>query len=485
MPTPQQRQPQVDWSTAQPIHPQVDWSTAQPIHASPGQMPARPAGLPAGVDLPGLPASPAPAPPGLSGPPTVLERMAAPDRTPITNLAKGVVKSGVATFANLNRLTAPVARVLSPEFYPGQHAEEQQRLDSLAQTHGTAQQVGKVAGDIGQFFIPGPGEEAGAAALAPYVGRALPAVRVGLSALGAGAVNKAEGGSFGAGAAGGALGAGIGMGLQKIAPDLAEIAIGTRAPDRAFGRKIGQFIINRTAGNDLSGVTQQANQIATDASNELDQRAFNSTVPVNLTPARSVANSFLRTAELQNNPDMVRDVAQVGSQLSSRGSVPIPSPVSAHEALALKRGLTALTTYSPTMTNGLGDAAVKSTVSALQPELSSAIPGYDALNDTISTAIPVAKRAGATDLNAGVLQRVVGRFARPTGALAGAGFGGYEGSKEGGLAGGLIGAGLGLVAPEYLASPKFLLTAARNINEFAPAAGKLANASAQQVVQKR
>ncbi len=61
------------------------------------------------------------------------------------------------------------------------------------------------------------------------------------------------------------------------------------------------------------------------------------------------------------------------------------------------------------------------------------------------------------------MQRVIGRAAKPTGALVGAATGGGIGYKEGGLEGAGIGAGLGLFAPELLTSPKTLMMGARGM----------------------
>ena len=103
----------------------------------------------------------------------------------------------------------------------------------------------KVSTALAQFMIPGSLEDRVAAG-AP--GMLSPLLKLGSAALASGAVNKAQGGSFGGGAAAGAGGSLIGSGLRAIAPRLAESALGIRNTDRAFGKTPGQAILNETHG---------------------------------------------------------------------------------------------------------------------------------------------------------------------------------------------------------------------------------------------
>jgi hypothetical protein len=383
--------------------------------------------------------------------------------TPVSNILKagegykGVLKSIPGTAAGI------------AGFIPGASGVSNS-LNKLAQPSSPEQAYGKNVGNAAQFLIPGAGEEKlglyGASKL-PMLGRyAAPVAKLGAQALGTGAVNAAQGGSFGTGAAAGAAGGLFGMGLQKVAPMLAETAMGVRATDRAYGRTPGQAIMAETTGTNPGSIAQQAATKSAGYTDTLNDNALRSNVPVDLQSPRNIAASFLDTATKRNNPSTIKEIGAIGSQLASRpGAGAIPQMVSADEGLALRRGIDDLQgSWNPNLTRSLSDTAVNGTRQEMATQLENAIPDYRSLNSKISTLIPVAQRAGAADLNAGVMQRVIGRAAKPTGALLGAATGGGIGYREGGgLQGAALGAGLGLFAPELLTSPKTLMMGARGM----------------------
>jgi hypothetical protein len=131
--------------------------------------------------------------------------------------------------------------------------------------------------------------------------------------------------------------------------------------------------------------------------------------------------------------------------------------------LDLKRGISNehITHWRPEVQSGVQTTA-RQVYGKLNNELEK-VRGVAPLNESISDLIPVKNRAAASDLNANVLQRSIGRFARPTGALAG----GLTGMVEGGMHGGPLGAIGGLAAgvglPELLASPTAQMIAARSL----------------------
>jgi hypothetical protein len=457
----------------------------------------RPAGLPAGVDLPQLRTR---IPPPDAGSTPGLASAALGAGNVLGNLGTGLGESIAGTLSNLNPL---LNRVLPTSWTPPSQADldrmtpvereavrqlnpavQQQQLLESARPENTTQAIGKTLGDIAQFLMPAGAEEAVAAGAAPYVGRALPLLKMGLAGLGSGAVNRAQGGSFGTGALLGAAGSGIGQGIQALAAPAAETALNVRALDRAYGRTPGQFIIERTTGTSPAGIARQAGNIVEQASRDLETGAINSPVYVDLTPARTAAADYLNTALLRNNPAVTTEVEKVGQQLATRGINPIQPTVPAIEALQLKRGLQDLTTYNPLLQQGLGDAAVKGTIRAMQPELTAAIPNYAALNQTITNALPIAQRASAADLNAGLLQRIIGRAARPTGALAGGISGAYAGNRAGGLPGAIAGGLIGLVAPEVATSPSTIMWGARLANAYGPLLGRAMPAGALQLFRR-
>jgi hypothetical protein len=399
------------------------------------------------------------------------------DQNPSTaaNVAKGAAKgvlntlSGADSFASKipgvgKFLTTPIGQ--SPTVENSQRA--MQAAQEMATPHNTAQSIGRGLEQAGEFLIPGAAEKElglyGASKL-PMLGKyAAPIAKLGAQALGAGAVNATQGGSFGAGAATGAAGGLLGMGLQKAAPIVAETAMGARAADRTFGRSPGLAIMDRTTGSNPGKIAQQGfDQVAADT-NTLNTNALNSPRSVDLQPARQTAQSFADTADLQNNKANSKEIGDLYGQLTSRGGQPIPQSVSAHEGLALKRGVDALSgSWNPAAKRELSDFAISKTRNAMNAELEGAIPEFRPLNSRISEMLPVAQRAGATDLNAGVLQRTLGRFAKPTGALIGGAAGAGAGYREGGTQGALLGGLAGLVAPEILSSPTTMMMGARSL----------------------
>lgn len=411
----------------------------------------RPAGLPAGVDLPQLDAHPA-----VNMQPSILGRD--PNPGPVANFAKGLVKSIPGTMAGIAKL-APGA------------SDAWQPLEQAATTNGTAQAIGKGVGNVAQFLIPGAAEEKlgtyGASKLLPIAGEyASPLAKTAVSALSTGAVNKAQGGSFGAGALAGGVGAGIGMGLAKVAPVLAEAGLGIRGVDRSYGRTPGRAILDETTGVSPGDIANQASNKVGLYTSQLNDAARSSTLPVNLQPARDTAASWLNTAVERNNPSTTKEVGQIGSQLEARPTTGvIPQIVPAHEGLALRRGIDDLqTSWNPATVKDFSNRAVGATRNALGNELEAAIPQYRDLNSKISTLLPISQRATAKDLNAGFIQRSLGRLGAHTGALVGAGAGGAYGYKEGGLPGAALGATMGIAVPELVASPEFQLGVARLAN---------------------
>src|SRR6185437_16144860 len=80
-------------------------------------------------------------------------------------------------------------------------------------------------------------------------------------AVGSGAINKLQGGSFGTGALAGGIGGGIGEGVRSIAPRVAESALNIRKLDRAYGKgggSIGRAVLDETTGLSPGSVAESA-----------------------------------------------------------------------------------------------------------------------------------------------------------------------------------------------------------------------------------
>lgn len=470
---------QIDPKTGERITsaPQIDPQTGERIESAGPTPPI--SGPVAGAGELG---TPQPAAPVVDMQPSMLGRDADPGM--LQNFAKGAAKGAIHTMSSAdnlaskipgvgNFLTTPLGQAATPE----NSQRAMQTAQAMAVPHNTAQSIGRGVEQAGEFLIPGAAEEKGAAFAAsklPMLGKyAAPVAKLGAQALGAGTVNTAQGGSFAGGAAAGAAGGLFGMGLKAAAPSIAEGAMGIRGADRAYGRTPGEAILNETTGFGPGKIAKQASKKVGLFSNELDDAARQSNVPVNLKPARDTADSFLSTANVRNNDATKKAVGMIGKQLDSRGSTPIPQYVSPSEGLALKRGVGDLkTSWNPATATDFSNRAVDATQHALHPELEAAIPQYRALNSQISTLMPVAQRATAKDLNAGFVQRSIGRFGAHTGALVGAGAGGAYGYKEGGIPGAIAGMAMGVAGPEIIASPEAQMLAARGL--YSPATSKIA-----------
>jgi hypothetical protein len=245
---------------------------------------------------------------------------------------------------------------------------------------------------------------------------------------------------------------------------IAESALGVRATDRAHGRLPGQMILNETTGVNPGKIAQQAGDKMSLYKGQQQTLAKNYPGSIDLTPARLVASDAKVAAAAQNNPATIKRVGQLGDQLNTEfgTAAAIPPQVSAPRALALRQGTGDLKqSWNPAVPNKFADAAVGKAYGAQSAAIHSAIPEIAPLDNKISGLIPVAARAGATDLNAGVAQRVLGRLTKPTGALIPATAGAGYGYHKDGMAGATLYGAAGLMAPELLGSPTSQMVMAR------------------------
>lgn len=409
--------------------------------------------------------------------------------TGVENFSKGVVKGAMSTDANISDLVSKIPGVGDWLTRPmiGGKSSTQARADehTAAEPHGIMQHIGKGTEQAGEFFVPGLGEDAmaskiptlleGATEVAPNL---MKVGKIGLSAVGSGIVNKAQGGDFSTGAIMGGAGEGGAQGLKAIAAPLAETALGVRATDRipeinldeaAAKRSPGAAILAETTGVRPGTIASQSFKKVGTLTDTLDDAAREAEGPAYMGPARETAQSWNESALRRNEPSAINKTGNIVDQVSEwsgapgvGNKVPIPDQVSPYQMLTLRRGMGDVPrSWNPATTTDFSSRAAKAVYGDLGDEVSRTVPGADELDNRISSLMPVAKRAGAADLNNGVTQRVLGRFARPTGALVGAGIGGTAGYEHDGLRGALLGGAAGLVAPEVFASPTTLMAGAR------------------------
>lgn len=401
----------------------------------------------------------------------------------LVEFGKGMAKGALGTLANVDSMASKVPGVRAL-VNPVKVADMQQR----AQTTSPTQAIGKGTEQAAEFLVPGGAEEA----VAARMGGGLVA-RIATKAAGSGIINKAQGRSFAAGAAMGGVGEGVASGLKAAVPALAETAMSVRGADRANGRSIGEAMMNETTGVRPGTIARQADQRISDLNNQLMQDAEASPVPVSLAPARAVAKSSLGTAVNRNAGPTIKEMQQLTDQLHlqkpggatdvtfsgldnpvriaspSTRTTAIPETVPAARALSLKRGVGDLV-GSWTQPGDFSSGAVKQVYGALDGGIDSAVPTSAELNSRMSSLMPVAKRAGEKDLNAGILQKMIARGQAHTGALTGPLAAGAYGFAHGGALGGVLGAAGGLLGQEVLTNPTTLMVGARTFAS--PALGR-------------
>jgi len=349
-------------------------------------------------------------------------------------------------------------RKISPAYGQEEDAANA-KLHNLATPANTAQKIGRGVEQAAEFMAPGLGEE-GIAAKAP--GLLKPLARIAVNSLGSGVIDKAQGGSFGAGAAGGAVGGAASEGLRALAPKIAESAIGIRGSDRGFGKTPGKAIIEDTRGVRPATVAKSAQEKIDDLTPQLESLYTASPNRVSLAPARNVVDSAIKGA---NSADRIEQLQPFAKHLATdpHTGLPLAPNQTPMGALKVKRGLSDVTNLwnrNPMTVPGVVRTG-RSAYRALDDELDKAVPEGEELNQRISSLLPVTHRAEISGHNAELPQRVLHRMAAHTGALTGAATGGYAGYREGGLTGGILGGLTGLVVPEVIASPTANMAIAR------------------------
>lgn len=340
----------------------------------------------------------------------------------------------------------------------------------------TAQSIGKDAEQAAEFLIPSGIEDAVAENFPKMVGPltrfARPLARLGTAALGSGAVNAMQGGGFGTGAAAGAAGSLFGAGMKKIAPRLAETAMGVQGLDRAYGRTPGEAILEDTKGLKPITVRRTAQNTVNRLQPQVDTLARNSQNPAELAPVLGTLDSKIAAAGKENSPSTVSDLQNVRDHFTTAktpGALPYVLPpgatqTSAEGALHLKRGLAKefINRWSPEKGTDL-ERAARGAYGQTAEAFHAAAPEVKELDQRISSLMPIIDRAGMASRRPGVIQGVLDRFGRPTGGLAPLIGGAYAGSHAYGFPGALIGGAAGAVTPHIAASPTVQMFGARTL----------------------
>lgn len=402
------------------------------------------------------PIGPAPVPAGLQGPPSMFGS-ANPSGIALGagEIAKGAGKSAIGHVQNAERLIAP-SGIAGDNMIMGLPSTPSNGL----------QKLGGAAESVGEFMIPFGGPEEGLASMA-------------IKGLGAGAVNKAQGGSFLGGAALGAGGDALAQGAKKLAPQVFEQALKIGKGDRIGGRTPGQAGLAETTGINPSTIERSANERLNGVgglNSQLDNVVKNAPGTMSLRPARDTMTDAMLKAVNQGEPTTAHQLFPMGQHLAGNvmTGVAHPEDVAPIEGLRIKRGFgnEFVHNWKPETTKGVNGTA-KQVYGNLNNELIKAVPEAGELNQRISSLIPVQKAAESVGRDPGTVQTALQKAAAHTGALAPVIGGSAIGYNRGGLPGAIVGGVAGAAAPALLTSPSFQVGVARGLNgAAAPAAIK-------------
>lgn len=351
-------------------------------------------------------------------------------------LGIGALKEVGDNLSNAGKLVAHIPGVGGPAL-----TQATSGLSAASVPKNEVQSIGKAGTGVGEFLVPGLGEEAATAKAGEYARLA----RLGYNALTSGTLNRLQGGSFGGGAAMGGGGAVMSEAAHAVAPALTEFAQGIHTP----GTKTGRAILDETSGIFPGKIRRSAQGVLDTLNPEMNQVVKASPAMVPLGPVQAIANANISKAFGRNEPKMYAGAKRLARIVTSDLSGnPLPPAVPAWDALELRRGVdTALApgSFNPTSTNAFKGYRTPLR-DALNEAIGNVVPEYRPLATRISRLIPATKPA----------KRGFGHLWGPG---AGAIFGGYYGARagarnEGGLtgaiAGGLEGAGEGAAAGTVL-----------------------------------
>ncbi|MDE2099621.1 MAG: hypothetical protein KGL39_20380 [Patescibacteria group bacterium] len=279
-----------------------------------------------------------------------------------------------------------------------------------------------------------------------------------------------------AGLAGGALLAkGTTAIAQRVAPSLAETAIGVRARERQFGSQPGLAVLKETRGFSPESVSRSAGQ-RIQALMPVMERTVELGSPVDRSGALGVVRNARALATRQGDLSSFNDLGSMEDALT-RNRVTgeeYPPLMPARSALELKRGFGREQgdfIRLPGRTS-LATQTARSAYSSMADAIHQAAPGSTGLDDRIQSLIPVRDRASVKGLSADGIERAVDRATRPTGGFLPTIFGFTRGGLAGAAEalgaqemprGGLAGAAEALGAQEMLASPSVKMALARGL----------------------
>ena len=305
---------------------------------------------------------------------------------------------------------------------------------------GAAGAAGNLAGQIGQFALPGPAEAKGAQAIrealsgVPSVIRETAALAPQVASTAA--INKLQGGTATSGAIAGLVGGAAGKLAERAAPGLAESAIGIGNRSRAYEKLPGKAALEETVGLHPASVAASADAKIQVLNTHLESLASASDKPASLVPTLDYIQTKWEKAVTGRNPEMAKQLEDIYARLSTDlTGMQQPTQVSASELLGIKRNMGDMS-WNPNIKPKKIAAIKKAIYGHLDQELDRVVPEGKNLNQRMSSLIEVRDAAEKKAREAGIAQRSFHRLAAHTGAMAIPGLIGY---REGGMPGALAG----------------------------------------------
>ena len=385
------------------------------------------------------------------------------------------------------------AKLLNKIPFLGKYLAPQEGINALAAR--TAQQsapdnltqsVGKGAEQIGEFLLPGAGEEDAVAHTLPFLPKLGKAGETTSE-------NRISGRNHGVGECGArritrswarqpARWRRVGEGLRAVGSGSRgkcawnhEANAGLWENSRSRGARRNQrdsrpAAIEQQAQQKLGQLTNDIESSAAAKSGLAPQQPLQPSppapqTPVSLHPALGVIDNEIAKATRENNGQAVEQLGRVRDAITKNitTGAPIPSEQTPTGALNLKRGLRSqfVKNWNPELMSGTRSVAARAS-GAIDSELDNALGSdFESANQRISSLVPVAERSESLGRDPGIAQRIGNRVAAHTGALIGSAALGTEGYRRGGIPGAIGGAISGAVLPEILASPSSQMAAAR------------------------
>jgi hypothetical protein len=262
---------------------------------------------------------------------------------------------------------------------------------------------------------------------------------------------------------------GTGKALMRGAEPIMEHALRIKNIDRAFGKTPGRFALDETSGVTNGGISNSAGRRVSDLTNQVENLYSGTSAKGSLQPARDIVDQRIRQAQAGNSEgspelgNMKKQLTEPVSHFSgavdpasTSGPIKISDFQDPATLLRMKREFGKdFTTWSALHPN-IEMPTARGAYNAMDQELDRVAPEGAALNQRISSGIPVARAAEMNALRPGLSARLASRAAARTGALTGAIYGGATH--------GLPGAVAGFVLPELAGDPVVQAIAARGMN---------------------